>query len=168
MPRTDARPSRVAVAALVLVGALLGLVLCAGQGASAVAAADEGPPNAARDVTSVTSVTSATRATGATAVIDGGGTVGDDGGDGGDGAPAYGQGGPPGCGNGSPSDDGGLAPAAPPRGSTPGELLPALYDGRGAVGGAWCGAWAVTVISPERAPPELVPPSPMDLSILRV
>lgn len=80
-------------------------------------------------------------------------------------APGHGM--PPGCGDGSASDDGGLAPVSPPRGTSPSELLPALYDARGA-GGAGCGAEASLAIMPERAPPELVPPSPMDLSILRV
>lgn len=74
---------------------------------------------------------------------------------------------PPGCGDGSSPDEGGLSPAAPPRGTTAGELLPALYEAR-AGAGAGCGPGTVTAITPERAPPPLVPPSPMDLSILRV
>ncbi|MCH0542129.1 hypothetical protein I3F58_21725 [Streptomyces sp. MUM 203J] len=74
---------------------------------------------------------------------------------------------PPGCGDGSPSDEGGLSPAAPPRGMSAGELLPAPY-GTKAGPGAGCGPGTVTAITPERAPPPLVPPSPVDLSILRV
>ncbi|WP_236241568.1 hypothetical protein [Streptomyces sp. CC228A] len=71
------------------------------------------------------------------------------------------------CDGGSPAGEGGLRPAAPPRGSSAGELLPALYEARAAAA-AGCGAAVVTAITPERAPPLLAPPSPMDLSILRV
>ncbi|MFJ8697546.1 hypothetical protein ACIRED_32335, partial [Streptomyces roseolilacinus] len=73
----------------------------------------------------------------------------------------------PGCRDDSGSD-GGLAPAAPPRGLSSGELLPAPHDARGAAAGAGWGAWEPAATGPGRAPPALVPPSPMDLSILRV
>lgn len=82
-------------------------------------------------------------------------------------APAR-EGRPPGCRGDSRADDGGLAPAAPPRGLTAGDLLPAPHDARGASG---CAGWTPrepTATGPGRAPPPLAPPSPMDLSILRV
>ncbi|MEU2184100.1 hypothetical protein [Streptomyces thermolilacinus] len=83
-------------------------------------------------------------------------------------APAHGEGRPPGCRDDSGTRDGGLAPAAPPRTLTLGDLLPAPHDARG---GGGCAGWAAfepAAMGPERAPPGLVPPSPMDLSILRV
>lgn len=83
-------------------------------------------------------------------------------------SPVRGEGRPPGCRGDSRADDGGLAPAAPPRGLTPGDLLPAPHDARGASGLAAWTAWEPAATGPERAPPPLVPPSPMDLSILRV
>ncbi|MFJ3161428.1 hypothetical protein [Streptomyces kanasensis] len=76
--------------------------------------------------------------------------------------------GTPGCDDGSRSGDGGLAPATLPRGPSPGELLPAPYDGRGAAHGTGCAVGEPAGTTPGRAPPGLVPPSPMDLSILRV
>ncbi|CAL9485294.1 hypothetical protein [Streptomyces sp. enrichment culture] len=82
-------------------------------------------------------------------------------------APAR-EGRPPGCRGDSRADDGGLAPAAPPRGLTAGDLLPAPHDARGAFG---CAGWTPRepgATGPGRAPPPLAPPSPMDLSILRV
>lgn len=83
-------------------------------------------------------------------------------------ASARGDGRPPGCRDDSGTRDGGLAPAAPPRTLTPGDLLPAPHDARG---GGGCAGWAASgpaAAGPERAPPGLVPPSPTDLSILRV
>ncbi|WP_171053018.1 hypothetical protein [Streptomyces marianii] len=72
----------------------------------------------------------------------------------------------PGCGEGSA--DGGLSPATPPRGSAAHELLPALPTT--AHGGAGCPAAedAVLDLAPERAPPALAAPGPIDLSVLRV
>ncbi|MFG3507156.1 hypothetical protein ACGF5F_16815 [Streptomyces sp. NPDC047821] len=71
----------------------------------------------------------------------------------------------PGCG---PADDeGGLAPAVPPRPGTACELLPALYAARAAAG-AWGVDEPALDVRPERGPPPLAPPSPLDLSILRV
>lgn len=72
----------------------------------------------------------------------------------------------PGCGEGS--GDGGLSPAAPPRGSAAHELLPALPTT--AHGGSGCPAadGAVPDLAPERAPPALAAPGPIDLSVLRV
>lgn len=72
---------------------------------------------------------------------------------------------PPGCG--SSDDEGGVAPAVPPRSGTLCELLPALHAARAATG-AWGVDETVLVVRPERGPPPLAPPSPLDLSILRV
>ncbi|MEE1754148.1 hypothetical protein [Streptomyces sp. SP18CS02] len=80
---------------------------------------------------------------------------------------AVGQGQPPGCGEDSSSEAGGLRPAAPPRSATSCELLPALYDARVA-SGAWAPDGTIVDVRPERAPPPLAAPSPVDLSILRV
>ncbi|GAA4912092.1 hypothetical protein GCM10023237_35300 [Streptomyces coeruleoprunus] len=141
MPHARARGRRAAAAAVVALGALLALLTCARAWPGA---ADEARAGAVARVTvpgddaPVAAVTH--------------GASGDD---------------VPGCGEGSASDDGGLVPAAPPRGSSLGDLLPALYDGRG-TGAGGCATGVVAHIRPERAPPALVPPSPMDLSILRV
>jgi hypothetical protein len=72
----------------------------------------------------------------------------------------------PGCGEGS--GDGGLSPATPPRGSPAHELLPALpATAHGATGCSGAGD-AVLDLAPERAPPALAAPGPIDLSVLRV
>ncbi|WP_405658133.1 hypothetical protein [Streptomyces sp. RK9] len=72
----------------------------------------------------------------------------------------------PGCGQGGDKGDV-QRPAAPPRSPSSYELLPALYDTRPAAG-SWIADQAVRTVSPGRAPPPLVPPSPIDLSVLRV
>ncbi|MFK4069645.1 hypothetical protein [Streptomyces sp. NPDC029674] len=75
-------------------------------------------------------------------------------------------GGTPGCGKGSPQDADHV-PGTPARSGTSYELLPALYDAHAATGA--CGAGQVVLpLSPVRAPPALDPPSPMELSVLRV
>ncbi|MGI5481998.1 hypothetical protein [Streptomyces lavendofoliae] len=71
----------------------------------------------------------------------------------------------PGCG--SSDDEGGLAPAVPPRPCSPGELLAALHVARAAPG-AWGPDGTAPQPRPDRGPPPLVAPSPLDLSILRV
>ncbi|GAA2790239.1 hypothetical protein [Streptomyces showdoensis] len=80
------------------------------------------------------------------------------------GAPAPGA---PGCGQGHPADEGAAGPVVPPRSHGFGELLPALLGARGG-----CATWAVDEGPAEatrgREPPALVPPSPVELSILRV
>ncbi|NUL04090.1 hypothetical protein HRW07_12760 [Streptomyces lunaelactis] len=73
----------------------------------------------------------------------------------------------PGCGKGAPDQDRGAHPGTPPRGGTSYELLPALYDAHGA-SASRCQDGTTLDITPERGPPPLVPPSPVDLSILRV
>ncbi|MET9433705.1 hypothetical protein [Streptomyces sp. NPDC006551] len=71
----------------------------------------------------------------------------------------------PGCGQGHA--DGAARPATPPRPNGFGELLPVLAAERPA-DGAWAGGQDIRDLLPGPEPPELVPPSPMDLSILRV
>ncbi|MEV2252469.1 hypothetical protein AB0I94_18145 [Streptomyces sp. NPDC050147] len=72
----------------------------------------------------------------------------------------------PGCGKGGQRDNGGR-PMSPPRPSSAHELLPALYEAHAATG-SWGADQAVLSVSPGRAPPALVPPSPIELSVLRV
>ena len=71
----------------------------------------------------------------------------------------------PGCGRGGQHglDD----PAQPPRPSTSHELLPALHEAHGG-SGSWGGDQAVLDLTPVRGPPEPIPLSPFDLSVLRV
>ncbi|MFG2333658.1 hypothetical protein ACGFMM_29145 [Streptomyces sp. NPDC048604] len=75
--------------------------------------------------------------------------------------------GEPGCGPGSRTGEGAANPVVPPRAQGFGELLPALAGGR-----ALCGYGAadalVRHLEPGAGPPELVPPSPPELSVLRV
>ncbi|MEU9705550.1 hypothetical protein [Streptomyces sp. NPDC047981] len=73
----------------------------------------------------------------------------------------------PGCGQGT-SVDGAARPATPPRPSGFGELLPALAGERAAGAGAWGCDQDIRESAPGPEPPELVPPSPVELSILRV
>ncbi|MGA4849844.1 hypothetical protein ACOBQB_27675 [Streptomyces sp. G5(2025)] len=72
----------------------------------------------------------------------------------------------PGCGKGGQGETG-QAPAAPARSSSAYELLPALYEAHGA-SGSWTVDKAVLELTPVRGPPPLAPPSPVDLSVLRV
>ncbi|MFI7320579.1 hypothetical protein [Streptomyces venezuelae] len=72
----------------------------------------------------------------------------------------------PGCGKGA-RGDGEQSPAAPPRTNSPHELLPALCQAHDATG-SWGADQAFLDLSPVRGPPELVPLSPVDLSVLRV
>ncbi|WP_371528352.1 hypothetical protein OG302_22155 [Streptomyces sp. NBC_01283] len=72
----------------------------------------------------------------------------------------------PGCGKGG-QQDAGQAPAAPPRSTSAYELLPALHQAH-AASGAWGVGQTVPALTPERGPPPLTPPSPVDLSVLRV
>lgn len=74
--------------------------------------------------------------------------------------------GAPGCGKGG-QQDAGQAPAAPPRSSSAYELLPALHQAHSA-SGTWGVDQTVLSLTPVRGPPPLAPPSPIDLSILRV
>ncbi|TGB08968.1 hypothetical protein [Streptomyces sp. MZ04] len=72
----------------------------------------------------------------------------------------------PGCGKGG-QQDAGQAPAAPARSSSAYELLPALHQAH-AASGAWGADQTVLSLTPERGPPPLAPPTPIDLSVLRV
>lgn len=72
----------------------------------------------------------------------------------------------PGCGEGA--GDGGLSPATPPRGSAAHELLPALPAAAHGATGCSAAGDAVLDLAPERAPPALAAPGPIDLSVLRV
>ncbi|MEV7197498.1 hypothetical protein AB0N81_37750 [Streptomyces sp. NPDC093510] len=72
----------------------------------------------------------------------------------------------PGCGKGSPQDADHV-PGTPARSGSSYELLPALYDAHAATG-ACAVDHVVTPPLPGRAPPALDPPSPMELSVLRV
>ncbi|MEU5899966.1 hypothetical protein [Streptomyces venezuelae] len=72
----------------------------------------------------------------------------------------------PGCGKGA-RGDGEQGPAAPPRTNSPHELLPALCQAHGATG-SWGADQAFLDRTPVRGPPEPVPLSPVDLSVLRV
>ncbi|WP_051820067.1 hypothetical protein [Streptomyces sp. NRRL S-920] len=72
----------------------------------------------------------------------------------------------PGCGKGG-QGDAGQSPVSPPRSSSAHDLLPALYEAHGA-SGCWSGDQAVLDVTPVRGPPPLAPPSPVDLSVLRV
>ncbi|MCX5199882.1 hypothetical protein OG897_00140 [Streptomyces sp. NBC_00237] len=69
----------------------------------------------------------------------------------------------PGCEQ-APSDGTGR-PAAPPRSLTSYELMPALFEARGAVGG-WGLDRLVVCRTAGRAPPPTGPPTPVDLSVL--
>ncbi|MFF3326014.1 hypothetical protein [Streptomyces sp. NPDC002889] len=74
----------------------------------------------------------------------------------------------PGCGKGASDDGNGADPATPVRGGSVCELLPAPHTGHGAPGSAWGLAEPVRAPVPDRGPPPLAPPSPVDLSVLRV
>ncbi|MDJ0463520.1 hypothetical protein [Streptomyces sp. H27-C3] len=72
----------------------------------------------------------------------------------------------PGCGE-SPGGDSGTGPGTPARGSSSYELLHALYDAR-AASGPWGADPVLPAAEPDRGPLPLDPPSPIDLSVLRV
>ncbi|MFD5328140.1 hypothetical protein [Streptomyces sp. NPDC127092] len=73
----------------------------------------------------------------------------------------------PGCGQGHGGEEGAATPAVPPRPHGFGELLPALAGERTPCGG-WGADQDVADAVPGPEPPELVPPSPVELSVLRV
>ncbi|MFF5635194.1 hypothetical protein [Streptomyces sp. NPDC012825] len=73
----------------------------------------------------------------------------------------------PGCDPGRPAEAGADGPVVPPRAHGFTELLPALAADR-APGGARAVDAAGREPAPGREPPELVPPSPVELSVLRV
>jgi hypothetical protein len=73
----------------------------------------------------------------------------------------------PGCGPSSDADDSGVRPGTPPRGSSAYELLPALHRTGGPVSPAAPGQ-AFLDVSPLPVLPPPAPPSPVELSVLRV
>ncbi|WP_158857881.1 hypothetical protein [Streptomyces sp. NRRL B-1347] len=76
--------------------------------------------------------------------------------------------GAPGCGR-SDTSDLGQRPAVPPRQGPGYELPPSAYAARVVDCGTWGGELAaVRAVASLRAPPPLTPPSPVDLSVLRV
>ncbi|WP_128978018.1 hypothetical protein [Streptomyces roseicoloratus] len=127
-----------AAAVAALVGLVVGLLLFCGAGAGAAAA----PAGQPREV-------AVAAAPGEAAVAAVSGPAG------------------PGCGQDHGGDQGAATPAVPPRSHALGELLPAPAGER-----TPCGGWgadqdeAATVPGPE--PPELVPPTHVELSVLRV
>ncbi|MDH2393239.1 hypothetical protein QCN29_31595 [Streptomyces sp. HNM0663] len=74
----------------------------------------------------------------------------------------------PGCRKGVKDQDNGAHPATPPRGGVGSELLPALHQTGHGASGAGGLAGVMPDVAPERGAPQLAPPSPMELSILRV
>ncbi|MEN8650011.1 hypothetical protein ABCR94_05020 [Streptomyces sp. 21So2-11] len=72
----------------------------------------------------------------------------------------------PGCGK-SPGEDSGTGSGTPARGSSSYELLHALHDAR-AASGSWGINDVLPAFTPDPGPPPLDPPSPIDLSVLRV
>ncbi|MFI8824040.1 hypothetical protein [Streptomyces sp. NPDC053431] len=79
------------------------------------------------------------------------------------GAPADG----PGCDRGHGGAEGAAAPAVPPRPHGFGDLLPAPAGARTPCGG-WGAEQDAAEAPPGPEPPALAPPSPVELSILRV
>jgi hypothetical protein len=73
----------------------------------------------------------------------------------------------PGCGPSSDADDSGVRPGAPPRGFSAYELLPALHRAGGPVFPTAPGQ-AFLDVSPLPVLPPPAPPSPVELSVLRV
>lgn len=180
MPCAGSRWCRVAAAVLALVGALLVCGPAAGPGrdaavsaASAVAAGPAAPAGRAVAADSAGPAVSAVAAVAAVPVVRAvavhsaepavpvvPAVAAVSAHDGGPGAGRV-----PGCG--SSDGDGGLSPALPPRSGSLGELLSAPPVARAAAG-TWGADAAAPDVRPERGPPPLVPPSPLDLSILRV
>ncbi|GLF96530.1 hypothetical protein [Streptomyces yaizuensis] len=74
---------------------------------------------------------------------------------------------PKGCGKGAPDDDRGAHPSPPPRAPSPYEPAPVACAVYGAAAGQPWQGWAPGV-APDRGPPPVGPPTPVDLSVLRV
>ena len=73
----------------------------------------------------------------------------------------------PGCGRSTDGDDSGAHPGTPPRGASAYELLPALHQTGGPASPAAPGQ-AFLDVSPLPVLPAPAPPSPVELSVLRV
>ncbi|WP_434591834.1 hypothetical protein [Streptomyces sp. A5-4] len=175
MPRAGTPRRRGAVAVSVLLGALLALLMCSGSATAATGPATglaTGPatgPDArlaaadARAPEAVTVAGASAPDAGPTAQALPGAAFESAA----EAAPAaVGEQRVPGCGK-SPGGDSGTGPGTPARGSPSYELLHALYDAR-AASGPWGTAPVLPTVEPDRGPPPLDPPSPIDLSVLRV
>ncbi|MFE1232215.1 hypothetical protein [Streptomyces sp. NPDC058745] len=140
------RTARALAALAALVGLVLGALACgAGPAAAVTAPAAAAPAEAAGPAASTPGAPSAA-VTDAPVATAGGGAS-------------------PGCGE-RHAVDGAALPAAPPRPAGLGELLSLLAGARAA--GGWGADQVVRDLPPGPEPPELVPPSPVELSILRV
>ncbi|GAA2510849.1 hypothetical protein [Streptomyces gobitricini] len=155
MPSAGSRWCRVAAALLVLTGALLVCGPAAGPDRVTAEAAAVDAAGVTTEVAVAEIVAAVDADAGVVAAVD---VAAVD-------AAGPGPGRAPGCG--SSDDDGDRAPAVPPRSCSPGELLPAPHAGRAAPG-AWGADGILPGVRPERGPPPLVAPSPLDLSVLRV
>ncbi|RSS43552.1 hypothetical protein [Streptomyces sp. WAC08241] len=74
----------------------------------------------------------------------------------------------PGCDPGRPAEAGADGPVVPPRAHGFAELLPALAADRVPGGARAVVAAGTRPVAPGREPPDLAPPSPVELSVLRV
>ncbi|MFD0147252.1 MULTISPECIES: hypothetical protein [unclassified Streptomyces] len=143
---STARTVRALAALAALMGVVFGLLVCGAGTASASA----GPVAGASEAALADAA--------AAGAVEAGAAVA--------GAAEAGAGRVPGCGEGHTAD-GAARPATPPRPNGFGELLPTLAGERAA--GGLCGAdQVIRELLPGPEPPELVPPSPVELSILRV
>ncbi|MFF9913243.1 hypothetical protein [Streptomyces sp. NPDC013457] len=151
---STARTVRALAALAALAGVVFGLLVC-GAGTGPAGTAVAGPAAGVTEAAVPDGVTAAGMAAGAAQAVAAEA-----------GAPGSGAGRVPGCGEGHTAD-GAARPATPPRPSGFGELLPTLAGERAA--GGFCGAdQVIRELLPGPEPPELVPPSPVELSILRV
>ncbi|MER7956820.1 hypothetical protein [Streptomyces sp. NPDC096030] len=142
---STARTVRALAALAALMGVVFGLLVCGAGTASASAGPAVGPAGPAVGPAGAPAVPGGSEA--AVPADAGAGRV-------------------PGCGEGH-TTDGAARPATPPRPNGFGELLPTLAGERAA--GGFCGAdQVIRELLPGPEPPELVPPSPVELSILRV
>ncbi|MGA5868332.1 hypothetical protein [Streptomyces cinereoruber] len=133
------RTTRAPAAFAALLGLVLGLLVWGVPGERAAASAV--PPASVVSATPVTPVVSMVSAPGAAV---------------------------PGCDPGRPAEAGAGAPVVPPRVHGFAELLPVLAADRAPGGVRAVVAAGARSAAPGREPPDLVPPSPVELSVLRV
>ncbi|MFI8290195.1 hypothetical protein EAO71_18170 [Streptomyces sp. ms191] len=141
------RTARALAALAALVGLVLGALVCGAGPAAAVTAPTAAAPADVARPAAPTPARPAAEVTDAQVMTAGGGAS-------------------PGCGE-RHDADGAARPATPPRPAGFGELLPQLAGARAADGG-WGADQVGRDLLPGPEPPELVPPSPVELSILRV
>ncbi|MFI9119109.1 hypothetical protein ACIGW0_06850 [Streptomyces bikiniensis] len=139
------RTTRAPAAFAALLGVVLGLLVWGVPGERAAASAV-----ATASVVSATPVTPAVSAIPVTSVVSAPGAV------------------VPGCDPGRPAEAGDGAPVVPPRAHGFAELLPVLAADRTPGGVRAVVAAGARSAAPGREPPDLVPPSPVELSVLRV